>query len=158
MFSIITKIWSESFDFALSLLLTHVVCMETYIIMLDHQWFMLNRLWRQSYCWSWLLLFSHLIMLNYFYIYSNLALTYISDMLQIFDNDYVTLTPFSRSFKYIFPNWILTTHSLWLTEYRFPPWPTFPLTLIESIKVLRPRQGNLRHKFHNSYFWKFHPI
>ena len=41
-------------------------------------------------------------MLNYFYIYSNLALTYISDMLQIFDNDYVTLTPFSRSFKDIF--------------------------------------------------------
>ena len=41
-------------------------------------------------------------MLNYFYIYSNLALTYISDMLQIFDNDYVTMTPFSRSFKYIF--------------------------------------------------------
>ena len=41
-------------------------------------------------------------MLNYFYIYSNLALNYISDMLQIFDNDYVTLTPFSRSFKYIF--------------------------------------------------------
>ena len=47
-------------------------------------------------------IFSHLIMLTYFYIYSNLALTYISDMLQIFDNDYVTLTPFSRSFKYIF--------------------------------------------------------
>ena len=41
-------------------------------------------------------------MLNYFYIYSNLALTYISDMLQIFDNDYVIVTPFSRSFKYIF--------------------------------------------------------
>ena len=40
-------------------------------------------------------------MLNYFYIYSNLALTYISEMLQIFDNDYMTLTPFSRSFKYI---------------------------------------------------------
>ena len=40
-------------------------------------------------------------MLNYFYIYSNLSLTYISDMLQIFDNDYVTLTPFSKSFKYI---------------------------------------------------------
>ena len=33
---------------------------------------------------------SHIIMFNYFYIYSNLALTYISDMLQIFDNDYVT--------------------------------------------------------------------
>ena len=27
-FSLITKIWSESFDFALSLLLTHVVCMN----------------------------------------------------------------------------------------------------------------------------------
>ena len=35
-------------------------------------------------------------------IYSNLALTYISDMLQTFDSDYMTLTPFSRSFKYIF--------------------------------------------------------
>ena len=41
-------------------------------------------------------------MLNYLNIYSNLAFTYISDMLQIFDNDYVTLTPFSRSYKYIF--------------------------------------------------------
>ena len=38
-FSLITKIWSEPFDFALSLLLTHVVCMKTYIIMFDHQWF-----------------------------------------------------------------------------------------------------------------------
>ena len=61
-----------------------------------------NRLWRQRYCWHWLLLFSHLIMLNYFYIYSSLAPTYINDMLQIFDNDFVTLTPFSRSFKYMF--------------------------------------------------------
>ena len=41
-------------------------------------------------------------MLNYFYIYSNLALTYIRDMLQIFDSVYVTLNPFSRSFKYMF--------------------------------------------------------
>ena len=41
-------------------------------------------------------------MLKYFYIYSNLALTYTNDMLQIADNDYVTLTPFSRSFTYIF--------------------------------------------------------
>ena len=41
-------------------------------------------------------------MLNHFYIYSNLAPTYISDMLQIFDNGYVILTRFSRSFKYIF--------------------------------------------------------
>ena len=38
----------------------------------------------------------------YLYIYSNLALTCISDMLQTFDNDHVTLTPFSRAFKYIF--------------------------------------------------------
>ena len=45
---------------------------------------------------------SHLIMLNYFCIYSNLALTYVSDMLQIFDTDYATLIPCSRSFKYIF--------------------------------------------------------
>ena len=44
---------------------------------------------------------------KHFYIYSNLALTYISDMLQIFDNDYVTLTPFSRPVKYIFPNCIV---------------------------------------------------
>ena len=49
------------------------------------------------------IIFTHK-MLNYFYIYSNLALSYISDMLQIFDNDCVTLTPFSMSFKYIFPN------------------------------------------------------
>ena len=35
-------------------------------------------------------------------IYSNLALTYISDILQTFDNDYMILTPFSWSFKYIF--------------------------------------------------------
>ena len=39
---------------------------------------------------------------KHFYIYSNLALTYISDMLQIFNNDYMALAPFSRSFKYIF--------------------------------------------------------
>ena len=30
-------------------------------------------------------------MLNYFYIYSNIALTYISDMQQMFENDYVNL-------------------------------------------------------------------
>ena len=30
-------------------------------------------------------------MLNYFYIYSNIALTYISDMLQMFENDFVNL-------------------------------------------------------------------
>ena len=29
-----------------------------------------------------------------FYIYSNLALTYINDMMQIFENDWVILTPF----------------------------------------------------------------
>ena len=61
-----------------------------------------NRLWRRRYYWRWLLLFSHLIKLNCFFIYSNLTLTYISDMLQIFDNDYVTLILFARSFKYIF--------------------------------------------------------
>ena len=38
-FSLITKIWSKSFDFALSLLLTHVVYMKTNIIMCDRQWF-----------------------------------------------------------------------------------------------------------------------
>ena len=32
-------------------------------------------------------------MLNYFYIYSNLALTYTSDMLQIFDNDCLDFEP-----------------------------------------------------------------
>ena len=36
------------------------------------------------------------------FILNNFELTYISNMLQIFDNDYVTLTIFSRSFKYIF--------------------------------------------------------
>ena len=41
-------------------------------------------------------------MLNGFYIYSNIALNYIGNMLQIFDNNYVTLAPLSRSFKYIF--------------------------------------------------------
>ena len=39
MFSLITKIWSESFDFALSLLLTHVVYMKINITMCDRQWF-----------------------------------------------------------------------------------------------------------------------
>ena len=34
-------------------------------------------------------------------IYRNLALTYTSDMMQIFDNNYVTLSPFSRSFEYL---------------------------------------------------------
>ena len=38
-FSLITKVWSESFDFALSLLLTHVVYRKTNIIMCDRQWF-----------------------------------------------------------------------------------------------------------------------
>ena len=82
------KIRSESFDFALSLLLTHVVCMETYIIMFDHQWF-----------------------------------TYKSDMLQIFDNDYVTLTSFSRSFKYIFSKLDsdhTSSSAYWIS---FPPTP-----------------------------------
>ena len=38
-FPLLQKIWSESFDFALSLLLTQVVCMDTYIIMFNHHWF-----------------------------------------------------------------------------------------------------------------------
>ena len=37
-------------------------------------------------------------------------------MMQIFDDDYVTLIPFSRSFEYIFPHCILAIH-LQLTEY-----------------------------------------
>ena len=68
-----------------------------------------------------LVLFSHLIMLNYFYIYSNFALTYITDMLQIFDNDYVILTHFQGHLSIFFPNWILSTHLLRFTEYRPTP-------------------------------------
>ena len=37
-------------------------------------------------------LFSRLVMLKLF-LHSNLALTYNSDMMQIFDNDYATLAP-----------------------------------------------------------------
>ena len=43
-----------------------------------------------------------------------------SDMMQIFDDDYVTLIPLSRSFEYIFPYWILAMHPLQLTEYCSP--------------------------------------
>ena len=96
--------------------------------------------------WPWLLLFSHLIMLEIFYLYSYLALIYISDMMQtidddyvtlisfsrsfeyiisdmmqINDDDYVTLISFSRSFEYIFQYWILATHLLRLTHP--PPRP-----------------------------------
>ena len=38
-FSLITKLGSESFDFPLPLLLSQVVCMESYIIMFDHRRF-----------------------------------------------------------------------------------------------------------------------
>ena len=47
-------------------------------------------------------------------------------MMQIFYNDYVTLTPFSRSFEYIvsiLDSDGLTMHFLRLTEYRSPPPP-----------------------------------
>ena len=56
----------------------------------------------------------------YFHIYSNLELTYISDMMQIFGNGYVPLTIFSVSFEYIFKYCILITHLLPLIEYRSP--------------------------------------
>ena len=86
-------------------------------------------------------IFSHLIMLTYFYIYSNLALTYIS-MLQIFDNDYVTLTLFSRSFKYIFSK-LESDHTsssaYWISFPPNPPRPSFPLTyivLIDNISLV----------------------
>ena len=39
LFSLVAKIWSESFDFALSLLLTYEVYMKTNIIICDRQWF-----------------------------------------------------------------------------------------------------------------------
>ena len=71
-------------------------------------------------------------MLNYFYIYSNLSLTYISDILQIFDNDYVTLIAFSRSFKYIFSKLDSdhTASSAYWISVPPPPWPSFLLTYI----------------------------
>ena len=76
-------------------------------------------------------------MLNYFYIYSNLALTDISDKLQIFDNDYVTLTPFSRSFKYIFSKLDsdhTSSSAYWISSPSLSPpllpWPSFPLIYI----------------------------
>ena len=38
-FSLITEIRSESFNFALSLLLAHLIYMKTNIIVCDRQWF-----------------------------------------------------------------------------------------------------------------------
>ena len=94
-------------------------------------------------------------MLNYFYIYSNIALTYISHMLQIFDNDYVTLTPFSRSFKFIFFQTGFWQHIFFglLNIATHAPTPTASLTQLHayiycvnrqyvcSIKDLRSQGG-----------------
>ena len=77
-------------------------------------------------------------MFNYFYIYTNLALIYISDMLQIFDNDYVTLTPFSRSFKYIFSKLDsdhMSSSAYWISFPPLPP-PHSPLDPASRLHIL----------------------
>ena len=51
----------------------------------------------------------------------SIFIIYVSELMQISDNDYVILTPFSRSFENIFPYWILEMHLLRLTEYRSSP-------------------------------------
>ena len=84
MFSLITKIWSESFDFALPLLLTHVVYMKPLSCVI------VNGLRKTGYDADVTIgigCYCSPNNVNYFYIYSNFALIYIIDMMQIFEND-----------------------------------------------------------------------
>ena len=64
-------------------------------------------------------------MLNYFCIYSNLALTYISNMLQIFDNEYVTLTPFQGHLSIFFSK-LDSDHTSSASWILFPPLTQLP--------------------------------
>ena len=59
------NIWLESFNFVLSVLLKHVVCMSQ----LYSQYFTSNRLWRRCRCWRWLQLLSYINKVKTIYIF-----------------------------------------------------------------------------------------